>query len=204
MGNGDWPRGRGPTGGKGAFRGLWRRGGGLGGAAKKKCLGTFLAPVENPSSCCRIAVCASSELLLACNSCGATGPTSTRSSSARVFPGTLGVETRSSACCLHTVAHFVVSFPSSLEPLASGSAQLANRLALAKLQAHPRRAGGSRDRLSRKPLRCACATAQEKRTTRTTRWEKRPGWSGASRGSLHEVSAASIGISTWYPRLIVL
>ena len=65
--------------------------------------------------------------------------------------GGSGVKTRSPACCLRTVAHFVVSFPSSLEPLASGSAQLANRLALAKLQAHPRRAGGSRDRLPRKP-----------------------------------------------------
>ena len=65
-----------------------------------------------------------------------------------------------SACCLHTVAHFVVSFPSSLEPLASGSAQLANRLVVTKLQAHPRRAGGSGYWLPQSPLRCACATAR--------------------------------------------
>ena len=159
-GHGGWPRGRGPTGGKEAFRGLWRRGGGLGGAAKKKCLGSFWRVGIQLLSRLLIMPYVSSNLLVAHASCGTSGPSSTSKRSARVSSATCLAQISSPGRWLRTVPHFVLSFPSSLELRASRSFRARVRLVCAKLQAHARRAGGSGDWLPRSPLRCACATAR--------------------------------------------
>ena len=112
-------------------------------------------------------------------------------------PDRLGV---GSAPC----AIFVISFPSSLELRASRSAQLAFGSLLPNFRRiraeRAARAIGCRESRSGVPGQLP----GNSELPELPGLQKRRGWCGASRGSLYEVSAASIGISTWYPRLIVL
>ena len=142
----------------------------------------------------------SSNLLVAHASCGTSGPSSTSKRSARVSSATCLAQISSPGRWLRTVPHFVLSFPSSLSwgrvgafELAFGSCAPNFRRMLVERAA---RATGCRKAHS--------GVLAQLHGTKELSCKKRLGWSWASRGSLYEVSAASIGHFYLVDRLIVL